>query len=290
MTSNKAMKRAVRARMARTGERYAAARHHLVSATLDATLDAAAVGAVAVTGSTRIESATAATAVDPHSADPAANDAPSPFATPVVDRAATDVSPRRLPPRVAEPGMGDDAIARGTGRTWDEWFGLLDAWGANERTHAEIARHVVDAYGVDGWWAQGVAVGYERARGLRARHQRPDGFSANLSKTLPVPAEAIHAALVDEAARDRWLEPGTLRLRTSQPGRSARFDVPADGTRLHVYVVSKGPGKAAVQIQIERLPDAAAVTERKAWWRERLARLATFLTQAAATPAAAPLS
>jgi hypothetical protein len=63
-----------------------------------------------------------------------------------------------LPPRVAEPGMSDEAIKKGSGKSWDEWFALLDAWGAMEKTHTEIARHISEELEVDGRWAQGVTV------------------------------------------------------------------------------------------------------------------------------------
>ncbi len=46
-----------------------------------------------------------------------------------------------LPPREAEPGLSDASVERGTGKTWDEWFDLLDGWAAGKRTHAEIANH-----------------------------------------------------------------------------------------------------------------------------------------------------
>ena len=73
-----------------------------------------------------------------------------------------------------EPPMSDDAIRERTGRGWDEWFALLDAWEAASRPHPDVARWLRDEHGVDGWSAQSVTVGYERARGLRAPGQRPD--------------------------------------------------------------------------------------------------------------------
>ena len=185
--------------------------------------------------------------------------------------------PAELPPRVAEPGMSDDAVRRGTGRTCDEWFALLDGWQARERSHPEIARYLWQEHGVDGWWAQGVTVGYERARGMRAKHERPDGFSVNASKTVPVPVARLFAAFVEEAARDRWLEPGTLRLRTAQPDRSARFDVVANGTRLAVTFAAKGDAKASVQIEHQKLPIVEDVDTWRAFWKARLARLAALL-------------
>ena len=234
MTKDKARKRAIRARMAKTGERYAAARHYHL---------------------------------DQH------------LLPPTETPAEPEPAPAELPPRAAKPGMSDAAIARGTGKTWDEWLGLLDAWGAAGRTHPEIARHLADEHGLSGWWAQSVTVGYERARGRRAVHERPDGFSVNASKTFPVPVARLFAAFVEEGARDEWLEPETLRIRTTQPHRSARFDVLGDGTRLHVYITAKGETKATAQLQHEKLPAEEDVETRRAFWKERLDRLAAALAE-----------
>ncbi|MGH2713261.1 MAG: hypothetical protein ACRDM7_05130 [Thermoleophilaceae bacterium] len=73
----------------------------------------------------------------------------------------------------------DDAIRQRTGRGWEEWFDLLDDWGAAERAHHEISRWVADQLGVEplAWNAQAVAVSYERARGGRAVGERGDGFA-----------------------------------------------------------------------------------------------------------------
>jgi hypothetical protein len=155
MTTDKARKRAVRSRMQKTGERYAAARRHVVH---------------------------------------------------------DDVRPG-LPPRVAEPGMSEAAILKGTGRSWDEWFRILDAWDASTHNHTEIARYVNAELGVDGWWSQSVTVGYERARGMRAPNQRPEGFEERLENRG------------DGAAR------GMARIRrAASPGDLARSpDADADG-------------------------------------------------------------
>lgn len=184
------------------------------------------------------------------------------------------------PSRAAAPGMSDAAIRRGTGKTWDEWFALLDGWRGMERTHLEIARHLAEEHGLGGWWAQSVTVGYERARGMRAVHQLTDGFSVNASKTFPVPVERLFAAFVEEAARDEWLETGTLRLRTSQANRSARFDVLPNGTRLEVYFAAKGDAKSSAALQHVKLAASDEIETWRPFWKERLNRIATFLAQA----------
>ncbi len=185
---------------------------------------------------------------------------------------ATDIKP-------TDRNMSDEAIRRGSGKTWDEWFAILDDWGAAERTHAEIARFVHEEYGVDGWWAQGVTLGYERARQGREIGQRCDGsFSASASKTFPVPVATLFAAWVEEAQRERWL-PGTLRLRTAQEHRSARFDDVEFGGIIALWFEEKGPAKSSVGIQIENLPSRDAVAERKQVWKARLGDLAEYLKQ-----------
>lgn len=222
MTKEKVQKRTTRARMAKTGERYTTARHY---------------------------------ALDLHHA-PQDPFAPAPGnALPVeeilasLEPAPTESlvgAPAGLPARLAEPGMSEAAVQRATGKSWDEWFTLLDAWDGTTKTHPEIARHLSEACSIDGWWAQSVTVGYERARGMRAVHERPDGFSVNASKTLPVAAERLYAAIVDDDERAHWLHGIELRRRSAKAHTSARFDVLPEESRLNVYLTARGPGKATV--------------------------------------------
>ena len=112
----------------------------------------------------------------------------------------------KLPPRVADPGWSDETVRKGSGKTWDEWLGILDAWGAKDRTHTEIARHVARDHGVPGWWAQTVAVGYERARGMRKPNTNVGGERyVTVSKTVNVPVEELFAAMAEPPRRNRWL-------------------------------------------------------------------------------------
>jgi hypothetical protein len=91
-------------------------------------------------------------------------------------------------PEASEPELltSEAALRRRTGRGWEDWLQILDAWGSTERTHTEIARWLVDEHGVDGWWAQSLTVGYERARGMRAKHQTTSGFTVGVTRTVAV--------------------------------------------------------------------------------------------------------
>jgi hypothetical protein len=68
-----------------------------------------------------------------------------------------------------------------------------------------------------------------------------------------------------------------IRERTSQPGRSARFDWDDGATRINVSVAAAGEAKSQVAVEHERLPDMQAAEEAKAYWRERLDVLKTVL-------------
>ena len=181
--------------------------------------------------------------------------------------------------RLAAPDdrVSDAAIQKSTGKTWDEWFPILDAWGARAKTHTEIARYVSSEHGVPGWWSQSVTVAYEQARGMRLKYERPDGFSVTASKTVAVPVEVLFDAFVDDVRRKEWLNDGAMSLRTAQPGRTARFDWEDGSTRVNVGFTEKGPTKSTVAVAHERLPDADEAETAKAGWRARLIALKAFL-------------
>jgi hypothetical protein len=173
--------------------------------------------------------------------------------------------------------MSDEAIRRRTQLGWEEWFNLLDDWGATERPHPEIARWLQEEKGIDGWDAQSVTVSYERARGLRAVGEKAEGFSITASKTVGVPVDRLYDAFVDEALRDSWLAEDELRERTATKPKSARFDWGDGTTRVIVGFEDKGEAKSLVALEHARLPDAEEAERRKAYWRERLAVLKSQL-------------
>jgi hypothetical protein len=183
---------------------------------------------------------------------------------------------------VSAPGAkrpySDAVIQANTGKTWDEWFAVLDQWGAVERPHPEIARYINQEHGVGGWWAQGVTVAYEQARGLRAPGQRRGGqFEVNASKTVAVPVERLYEAFVDPGLREQWLPGAKFEIRAATPTKSIRANWGDGSTRLIVNFTARGEAKSQVALVHERIPDAAAAEELKPWWRARVAGLKQLL-------------
>lgn len=177
--------------------------------------------------------------------------------------------------------VGDARLRAATGRTREEWYALLDAAGAAEWDHARIARWLGGEHDVDGWWAQGVTVSYEQARGLRRPGQRSDGrFEAGVSKTLYTTREALWPHLADAELRGAWLDVD-LRFRSATEPTSVRLEAD-DGSRVTLYVDPQAPGrdgrpKVRLSVQHVGLPGVDAIAETKAFWKACLAELAARL-------------
>lgn len=169
----------------------------------------------------------------------------------------------------------DEEIRRRTGRGWEEWFDLLDEWGAPERAHRDTARWVAEQQGIHplAWNAQAVVGSYELVRGLREVGEHADGFAISASKTVAVPVERLYDAFVDASLRERWLPDGQLRERTATKPKTARFDW-GDGTsRVLVTFAAKGEAKSSAAIQHRRLADSHEAAQMKDYWRARVAAL-----------------
>jgi hypothetical protein len=257
MTRARALKSIIRARAEKTGERYTTARRQVLK-----------------TLSTR--SAAASPIAEPDPPPPAAVAPASP--APAAPTAAT-----------SKGGLSDArAIAR-TGRALAHWFDVLDRFGAVERGHTAAARHLHDDHGVDGWYAQGITVAYERARGLRAVNQRRSGsYEVSVSKVVAADTAGVAGAFTNPRQRARWIAQAdpdlrgalvaSLRGRTGafvvKPNGRARHRYTWDGTTVEIYLDPKGPQKCSLVVQHMKLPSQAAVDERRAQWRSALAACA----------------
>jgi hypothetical protein len=186
------------------------------------------------------------------------------------------VSPAR-PDYAKLAGRSDAVLKARTGCTWERWVKALDHVQAYAWPHREIAKHVHEKYKIPGWWAQGVAVGYERIKGLRAIGQRRDGaFEATKSRTFAVPLARLYSAFHDARLRARWLPGVNLTVRTATREKSMRITWP-DNTSVAVGFSRRGAGKSQVALTHEKLPDRAAQARVKQYWAERLDALTQVL-------------
>ncbi len=207
MTSQESFKRRIRERMAKTGERYGAARRALIDK---------------------------ATAPDDG--------------------------------WVSDPETSDEAVRASTGRGWDEWAALIDGYEGRADGHAAIVAFV-EGPDVDSWWAQTVAVGYERIRGLRLPYQNADGtFTATRSRTIVVDAALLRAMLLDDAERRTLFPVFETELRSRPTSKNVRLSV--DGTTVEIALHEATDGRTKVTVAHSRLPTTDAVTTWKQFWTD----------------------
>ena len=180
-----------------------------------------------------------------------------------------------------ENGVSDAAVRARTGKGWDEWLAVLDADGARNLGHKQIVdlvgRHLPAE---DGWWQQMVTVGYEQARGLRAKHQKPEGFQISRSKTVAVPISRLYAAFAEPSQQAAWLGHDVAEAvtpRTCHVDKSARL-LWADGrTTVDALFYEKGEGRSQVALQHSKLASPEDAAAMKAYWGERLDALKALL-------------
>ena len=178
-------------------------------------------------------------------------------------------------------GVGTDAVARATGRAWDQWLALLDKAGAVAMPHKAIAAMLADKYGVPPWWSQMVTVGYEQARGLREAHQKSDGFAASASRTLQASLDRVYGAWTDPNLRALWLGAAPVEVTRATDGKSMRIAWTAGGSRVDVNFYPAGEGRSRVQVEHGKLADAQARARQKTFWGGALDRLKAMLEKAA---------
>lgn len=172
--------------------------------------------------------------------------------------------------RTHAQGMAADRVLAATGSTPDDWYARLDAADGRTIGHTAIAAHLV-GLGVDPWWAQGVAIGYEQSRGLRIPGQRSDGtFAVSASRQVPGERETTLDRIVPICSEVFGSGPTSERRGGKRP--SARWTFP---DRESVLVTAEdGPraGVVRIAVQRERLTGPDRMPAAKAELRELVAR------------------
>ena len=169
--------------------------------------------------------------------------------------------------------MSDAAVQAKTGKTWKQWFTILDKAGAKKLTHQEIVKFLNENHALGPWWRQMVTVNYEQQSGLRDNHERPDGFQISVSRTLNVPVGKLFQSFEKEQVRSTWLDEKGLLVRKATPNKSMRVTWKDGKTSLEINFYPKETGKSQVVVQHSKLPNATAATRMKTYWGKALDRL-----------------
>jgi hypothetical protein len=173
--------------------------------------------------------------------------------------------------------IGDEAVRAKTGKTWSQWFAILDKTGAKEMSHKEITAFLYEMQKLPSWWGQMVAVGYEQSRGLRKVHETTAGFQTSIGKTIGASLSTLYRAWKDGKVRDRWLPRAPMTLCKATTNKSIRIAWDGDISNMDVRFYSKGRDKSQVVIDQVKLKSAAEVQRVKKFWGEKLQNLQRML-------------
>jgi hypothetical protein len=173
---------------------------------------------------------------------------------------------------ISEPEHADAVIQSATGRTWDQWRDTIEAELGGSPAHQEIVA-VAMATGLDGWWSQSVAVGYERITGMRLPNQLMDGtFTAGKSKTMELDVAAFRELLLDADARSD-LFPGFDTELRSKPGSKA-IRVGLDDAVVLFSFDPAPSGRTRLTVTHEQLGSPGEVDVWKKYWGDWLEAVA----------------
>jgi hypothetical protein len=253
MTRAAALKKVIRARAAKTGERYTTARRHVLNE------------------------------LQQRSGTPARAQHAPPEGGPYVPSANGAIS---------KGSVSDATSLAKTGHGLAHWFNVLDRFGAVAKGHTAAARHLSEGHHVPGWYAQGITVAYERARGVRALNQRGDGaYEVSVSKVVRGRAADVIKAFA-KTERRRWMKAVDTNLTKAlaaaldtptskgfvvRPDGQGRYRYKWDGTTVQFYLLPKAGNKLSIVVTNTKLPTAATVDERRTQWRTALNVLAERL-------------
>jgi hypothetical protein len=174
--------------------------------------------------------------------------------------------------------MSDAAVKERTGKSWPQWFKILDKAGAKKMRHQDISAYLAKEHRVGPWWCQMIAVPYEHERGLREKFQKCDGeFAASGSRTLSVPLSKPYDAWTDEKLRQRWLPGAKIEITTATKNKSLRAKWNGGQSRLSVNFYPKGSGKSQVAVDHMKLANSKECAKMKTYWFEALNRLQEIL-------------
>lgn len=121
-----------------------------------------------------------------------------------------------------------------------------------------------------------LAVEYERARGLRVKHETAGGFHVSATRTIAAPVSKAFEALLNEGTRVKWL-PASISIRKANRDKSIRIEWDNGKSNVEVRFNPKGEAKTQLTVDHMKLPDAKSAEKMKAYWAEALEALRSVL-------------
>jgi hypothetical protein len=207
--------------------------------------------------------------------------APAKAATPAKAAAAPKAAPPAAPPPPKKParksikeaaGVSTDAVARRTGKNWDDWFEVLDSAGAANLDQRGVVAILAQKHGIGPWWQQMIAVGYESLRNKSDKPPAADGFQINSSCTLDAPLPRVFRLWNDAGERARWLADDRFVVRGATADKVIRARWGKGTSHVAVSFAEKS-GRTEVSVEHHQIESRGAAEQMKAYWAKKLGLL-----------------
>jgi hypothetical protein len=175
-------------------------------------------------------------------------------------------------------GVSSEAVARRTGKSWDDWFEVLESAGAATLDQRGVIAILAQKHGIGPWWQQMIAVGYESLRGKQdktAKSDRPapaDGFRINSSCTLDAPLPRVFRLWNDAGERARWLADDRFVVRGATADKVIRARWGKGSSQVAVSFSEKS-GRTEVSVEHLQIESQGAADQMKAYWAKKLGLL-----------------
>jgi uncharacterized protein YndB with AHSA1/START domain len=197
----------------------------------------------------------------------------------------------------SEHPMTDAGATAATGKPFEVWYSVLDASGGTAAGRRAITERLMKEHGLAPWWAQTLAVEYERARGVHEKDGRPKGYAICVTKTVAAPPEKVFDAFGDPAVMREWLgagataefkEGGAFSTSDGNRGRytkvarpkTLRFSWedgdPAGASTVELKLTPNG-AKCGLVLNHERIQSRAHADGLRAAWGASIERLKRLL-------------
>ncbi len=195
----------------------------------------------------------------------------------------------------------NEACLAATGKTMDELYAAMDAFGGPSKGRRELGRRLNGDLNVDVWWVQTLNPEYEVRHGLKEKDGRPKGHFICSTKTVAAPIATVYQAWTDPELLGQWFGAGTAvdlreggafsnpdgnrgtyrRIRENKDLRFEWHGETGDESLVDVQLTDKGEGKTGILVNHDRIQSRAEADGLRRAWSESLARLKTLLEGAA---------
>jgi uncharacterized protein YndB with AHSA1/START domain len=163
----------------------------------------------------------------------------------------------------SEHPLTDADVKAATGQVWKEWYRFLDDAGGPDAGRRAITDRLMKDHGLEAWWAQTIAVEYERAKALHEKDGRPKGYSICVTKTIATTPERVFDAFGDPDVMQTWFgdatadftEGGSFSTRDGNRGKYTKITRP----KTLRFVWDDDDPAAASTVELKLMPNGKKV-------------------------------